>query len=281
MAGYLKQIRNLANLYACPVVCAGDLFDDGWRTHRIPPELINFAITHLPELYAVPGQHDLPHHNYTDIKKSAYWTLVEAGKVVNLSPKEPLIGAWDQPVCLWGFPWGFHPTPCPRKKEDKLTHVAVIHSYVWKDGHSHPGAPEDKHVDAYMPALEGYHAAAFGDNHKGFLYGGRILNCGTLMRRRSDERNYKPHVGLLRADRTISLHYLECGEDKFADLDEKVEQNSEECVINITEFVEELEALGDRGMEFGEVVLRTIKNDKVRDGVRKVVIKALEGKRKK
>ena len=41
--------------------------------------LISFAIRELPSCYAIPGQHDLPNHSYTDIQRSAYWVLVEAG----------------------------------------------------------------------------------------------------------------------------------------------------------------------------------------------------------
>ena len=68
----LVELRTLATLHNCPIVYAGDIFDK-WNS---PPELINFAIEHLPKGHAIPGQHDLPLHNYEDIRKSAYWTLV-------------------------------------------------------------------------------------------------------------------------------------------------------------------------------------------------------------
>ena len=50
----LEQIRDLQKEFDCPVICAGDIFDK-WNS---PPELINFAYDNLPEIYAIPGQHD-------------------------------------------------------------------------------------------------------------------------------------------------------------------------------------------------------------------------------
>ena len=38
------------------------------------PELINWAIKHLPPMLAVPGQHDLPYHDYKELGRSAYAT---------------------------------------------------------------------------------------------------------------------------------------------------------------------------------------------------------------
>ena len=54
MAHYLKKLKDIAKDHAVPIVCAGDVFDK-WNS---PPELINFALKHLPEMYAI-----LPNHN--------------------------------------------------------------------------------------------------------------------------------------------------------------------------------------------------------------------------
>ena len=67
-----------------PILCAGDVFDR-WNS---PPELINFALEYLPpQMYSIPGQHDLPNHNYNEIDRSAYWTLVAANKITNVERK--------------------------------------------------------------------------------------------------------------------------------------------------------------------------------------------------
>jgi DNA repair exonuclease SbcCD nuclease subunit len=79
---YLDQLRELKEKHNAILIVAGDVFDY-WKSS---PELINFAIVHMPECYAVPGQHDLPNHNYNDLHKSAYWTLVEAKIIKHLDP---------------------------------------------------------------------------------------------------------------------------------------------------------------------------------------------------
>jgi hypothetical protein len=105
----LKEVRELQNEHQCVVICAGDIFDrnrkisDGWDA---PAELINFALEELPDgMYAIPGQHDLPNHQYIDIGRSAYWTLVKIGKIKNIAPGHfTNIGPYLQ---LFGFPPGY------------------------------------------------------------------------------------------------------------------------------------------------------------------------------
>lgn len=166
MAYYLTQLNNLAEEHAAPVICAGDIFDK-WNA---PAELINFALAYLPdEMYAVPGQHDLPAHNYDEMNRSAYGTLVEAGKIINLEPGKP---QYDGDLALHGFPWGTPITPL-REKDEDFIHLAVIHQYAHKGkSTSYPGAPADCHVKHLLKQLDGFDAAVFGDNHIHWLRNG-------------------------------------------------------------------------------------------------------------
>ena len=101
MAYYLDQLTALQIKYDhCPIVVAGD-FLDHWNQ---PPELINFLIDELPEnIYGIPGQHDLPNHSYDHIHRSAYWTLVEAGKINDIKYPNRMIVP-DQNLALYSFP---------------------------------------------------------------------------------------------------------------------------------------------------------------------------------
>ena len=167
--GVLSKFISTVNSPGMPpvVVYPGDVFDK-WNPG---PELINFAIKHLPKGWAVPGNHDLPHHNYGGKDRSAYWTLVECGVLQDLAPG---VATGAGLVNLWGFPWGteVHP-PQP---SSLVPDVAVIHAYVWKRGCGHPQAdPADK-VIGWKARVRGYAAAFFGDNHLGFL-SGNVVNC--------------------------------------------------------------------------------------------------------
>lgn len=282
MAGYLGQLAGLAaghgerttfyNGHPVPVICAGDIFDR-WNA---PAELINFALAYLPRMYAVPGQHDLPHHSYEDIRKSAYWTLVEAGKIVDLKPGEPLsIG----PLRLWGFPWGTPVVPCD-KPHDVALEVAVIHAYVWVRNCGYFGAPEEKLVSGYKKSLRGYNVAVFGDNHQGFrvnpTIGQEILNCGGFMRRKSDERDYRPRVGLLHLNGHITRHFLDVSKDKFLGEDE-VPRLLGNNGIESAALIEELSALGDAAIDFADTVRGLLERKTVPPAVKRIVLAALEG----
>ncbi len=162
VAEYLTELKSLSEQHNAPVFCAGDIFDY-WNS---TPELINFAIKFCPHMFAVPGQHDLPHHNYSDIRKTAFWTLAIAGTITPLVPNKPqTIGN----VRAWGFPWNCAVLPLDAPKIEGVIDLAVIHSYIWKKGASHPDADKTKHTAQYAKQLKGFDAAVFGDNHIHFM----------------------------------------------------------------------------------------------------------------
>lgn len=282
MAGYLGQLRGLSEGHGTPgnplpVICAGDIFDR-WNA---PAELINFALACLPRMYGVPGQHDLPHHSYEDIRKSAYWTLVEAGKIVNLEPGKPVgVGTMQ----LWGFPWGIPVEPCPETAHLGLD-VAVVHKYVWSKSTCYPGAPSDSYFMKVQKQLLGFDVAVFGDNHQSFETGGKKLpsdtypkmfNCGGFMRRKSDERDYQPTVGLLHSDGSITRYKLDVSEDKFLDSGD-IPQSLRDNSLGMETFIEELSALGDATIDFRDAVHRLLEREKVSPAVKRIVLTSLEG----
>lgn len=267
-AGYLLQLKKLAvrDLFSdVPVICAGDVFDR-WNA---PAELINMALLHLPPLFAVPGQHDLPHHRYEDRKKSAYWTLVEAGKLTNLEPGKHIeVGR----LRLHGFPWGTDVTPW-EKHHDLLTEVAVVHSYIWRMHKGYEGALESLHMRRWAPRLVGYDVAAFGDNHIPFgakLDGCRVFNCGGFMRRKLDEVDHRPRVGILHADGNVTSHFLDVSKDRFADVDHVASQLDGRSL----QFISELASLTDAGINFETAIKQALET--VDPETARVVLRALD-----
>ena len=82
--GYLQQVADLQKQAGqCPIIIAGDLFNR-WDE---PPEAINRLLAAMPpEVHVIAGNHDMPNHNYRELPRSAYWTLVESGKVIHQTP---------------------------------------------------------------------------------------------------------------------------------------------------------------------------------------------------
>jgi hypothetical protein len=275
MSRPLLELQILKDKHQCPIFCAGDIFDKWFGAiGQNAAELINFAIDRLPEMFAIPGQHDLPLHNIDDVKKSAYYTLVRAGKI-----KEDLITSFVtyKGFNFWGFPFGSKITSVNR---DKYRDIAIIHQYVWIPKHSYPNAPEDGRLRYSAHGWEGYDVMVFGDNHNGFYYEGykqKYFNCGTLMRRKSDEKNYKPQVGLLYSDGTIKPHYLDTSKDKYlVDVTKDEEKFYED--MDVSDFVKELESLGETALDFTDAVKRYFDSKKTNKEIINIVLKAMEKK---
>lgn len=244
MARPLREIKALKKKHDCPAFCTGDIMHTWNKTSS---KLINFAIEEFPFDYAVPGNHDLPYHNIEEIDKSPYHTLELAGVIKTI--KEPL--EFDKFI-VYGVAWGQEPVRPIHNP--LLLNVALIHAYIWKPGYGFPGAPERALLDRWCNALRDYHFAAFGDNHKGFMHVENdltILNCGGFYRRSIDQRDYRPHVGLLYESGAVELHYLDCSQDKMTEDTHLVEIES---YAELDQFMDYIDQEEDNIYDFEEAV---------------------------
>jgi len=266
-----NEILQLANQFQCSVLCVGDIFDR-WNS---PPELINFAIRTLPDkMICIAGQHDLPNHNYDNLSQSAYATLIEASKIQNILPGSRL--ALDH-IMIHSFPFGTKLTPNPLKMH-KLLHIALVHNYLWIKGHSYPTAPQEKMLQCKSfknSKWMGYDAVIYGDNHKGFLtHMGEtpVFNCGTLMRRKVDEKDYNPQIGLLTKTGNIIPHHLDVSNDLVIPTEDLPDMQN---TIDFVMFFKELQKLGDSAFDFSEAVKRFMRIGNTPKRVQEILNKAM------
>jgi len=208
---YLTELRVVAG--ATPIICAGDIFDK-WNS---PPELIEFAIKHMPHMYAIPGQHDLPNHSTAQAHRSAYGCIRAAETITEIPPAGMAIPG----LFLWPFPWGTTPTPCPEASQHGFN-IAVIHQYVHRGGATaYTGADKSGHAMRLMATASGYDVWHTGDNHIPFnaTNKGKLLwNGGGFMARKTDERTHRPRVGLLMNDGGVLVikdHHINTEEDQW------------------------------------------------------------------
>lgn len=301
-AAVLAEVVDLERKYECPVICAGDVFDhhqkvsDGWAA---PPELINYALAYLPKMWAIPGQHDLPNHQYDDVRRSAYWTLVEAGKIKNIEPGGvTILKSPYRHLVLSGYPPGYNLELLDDKVDDSDDEIAagipmtdclflaVIHDYVWIKGHSYKTAPDDRklsrantHNAIYGGHYYGYDVIVYGDNHKGFLTNignTQIFNCGSLMRRKSDEVDYKPQVGLLTSDGRVIQHYLDISEDKYLEVAVVRKKEEEQDTSSMLDVFQELEQLGKTALNFKDAMKAFFHKGKISNEAKQIILKAME-----
>ena len=271
---YEAQLRPIGQLIelqkvhgGCPIICAGDVFDRWYGSReKGTAELINWAIYNLPQMYAVPGQHDLPYHNLDEVKKSAYYTLT-LNEIVCDTSNWLLIG---ENKGVWFVPWGQGIARAAGR------HIVVAHQYVWTGIHHYPGAPASGNIGALMDSLNGYNIAIFGDNHIPFeakVGDCTVFNCGCLIPRKSDERGIRSSVGLIYEDGTIKRHYFDISQDQWMDESDPEIERQESGAIDA--FIEDLGGLESDSLDFRDAIKRYLGENKVRPGVKNMLLEAM------
>jgi DNA repair exonuclease SbcCD nuclease subunit len=272
MARPLTELAELSTYYNAPILCAGDIFDH-WKAE---PQLINFALNNLPHMYAIPGQHDLPLHNIDLLKKSAWWTLALAEKIEPLIYEEPISIVGD--IVIHAFPWGRKLTPLKKGLSKDKYHIALVHDYFWMKEYKYPTAPKKHHISRYIKAIKGYHAVVFGDNHKGFktkVNDVPVYNCGTLMRRRSDEKEYEPRIGLLCRSGKILIHKTSLRSEKLETQEEDMSGQHRISNGELSDFIDGLRDAETLCVDYVEAIEMLMKNYSVSNEVRKILLEAL------
>jgi len=267
MARPLKELTDLQKKHNCPIFCAGDIFDK-WNA---PAELINFAMTHLPYMHCIPGQHDLPEHDLGQIERSAYWTLVKASVIHHM---DHCISFPVQPyILLTAFPFGTEVISCPKKKG--IEEIALTHQYNWVPGASYKGdVPKDHQVDSDRKEFKGYDLVVSGDNHIPFEWTGtpHFINCGGFMNRKSDDA-WHPVVWLLRSDDIVVAHRLDTSKDIYLDT-VTAEKMEEQLDFDLTNMIDGLGKLGTDLIDVRQAFLRAFRREPGRR--MKMLLKAME-----
>jgi len=175
-----------------PIIHAGDLFDY-WN---VTPNVISYMLEHLPEMWSVPGQHDLPYHRMDNLKDSAFHTLEKAGRI-HLLDGESVLDIVNFPtsprIQISAFPFGRELHPSKGKISRVSHHLAVAHHLTYVKN-PFPGA-KDGNVREVMKKLDGYDLILTGDNHQQFTFG-NIVNPGSMMRMTAKQIDHKPAMYL-------------------------------------------------------------------------------------
>ncbi len=267
----INQLRQLQEKFEVSILCAGDIFDR-WNS---VPELTNWAIDYLPHMYAIPGQHDLPQHNYNERNKSAYETLVKAKVLEPLQPDNAQWIAGDTyTLCIDAYPWGYKIQKSTATKDE--IKIAIIHEYNWFANARYPHAPKEQRISAKRKELMAYDVVIFGDNHKGFctkVGKTTIFNCGTLMRRAADEIDYIPQVGLIMSDGKVIPRSLDTKGEKIDGTTDTAQDT--EVMLEVQDFLNALSDLDENPLDFTDVVCRYITDNDIRQGTKQMLLEAI------
>jgi hypothetical protein len=273
MARPLDELTQLQEKYSCPIFCAGDIFDR-WNA---PAELINWAMTHLPYVHCIPGQHDLPEHDLGQIERSAYWTLVKASVIRHLGSESIATCFNMDGIVVHSYPYGVK-ISSRHKLKSKWIQIALIHQYNWVPNAVYKqDAPKDQHVDSSRKEFEGYDLIVAGDNHIPFdvmMGETRFVNCGGFMIRKSDDC-WQPRIWKLIADGRMEPHPLGTSKDKYLDTEDVKRMEEQPEDFDLSELFDSLGKLGTDLIDVRQAFLRAFRGEPNRRT--KMLLKAMEG----
>lgn len=280
----MDQLRTLQGNEPIPIIVAGDLFD----RHNPPLALVNSLLRMLPpNLFAIPGNHDLPHHRFGDMFLSAFGTMVEAGRVRVLLPKQPFdLSTRVSPLRIHSFPCGFAIKPL-KDPHDLVLEIAVVHEYFWTKKTGHAQASPKQRLGRQKERFAGYDVVVVGDNHipwscelstiSTYNCITTVFNAGSLFRRTIDQINHKPSVGLLHPDGSVTRHYLDCSRDQFRS-EEELRGLQPYPLGDLSEFIENVGQLQTAVLDFRSAVEQVLEQKQVTKVIKRIVLQALEGK---
>lgn len=267
------QIRTLQEKYKIPILVAGDIFDF-WKPS---PFLLRWALDNLPDdIYAIPGNHDLPAHNIGRYEESGFGVLEAAGKVRWVREAGKGSASFKKGFgIIYGYHYGKEIDPDPLYFE-LGTSVAMIHQFVYKGRAPFPGAQGK--LSGILKQTSKYDLVLIGDNHKPFTHreGNTLyVNPGSLTRRKADQINHKPRVYLYYAESNeIEPVYLSIDPSAVSrfHLDKNKERDE-----RIDSFVNKLKGNFDLSLDFEENLRDFLKVNKISNYIEKKIMEAVNG----
>ena len=191
----VQFVLDLAKQYSIPIVLGGDISGNSpqwpnWLLERFSGLVRASGV----RILAIPGQHDLPGHNWDRWRESGYGVLVSTGVIVRFYHEAEISGFLG-----YGIPFGrMGEEDLGRIEADLLVlHVLTLESrkMEWEQ--------DQWTADGLLDSAPNVRCILTGDNHKPFvrrLNGRLLVNPGSLMRTKSDQIDHRPRVYLWHAE---------------------------------------------------------------------------------
>lgn len=225
----INYIQNMAKqVKASCIVQPGDFTDSHKANDFLKQYIINWANERKNKgawipIYCVYGQHDMRYHS-SQLENTPLRVLQAAGVVNLLSDKPEEFADHHHEVHIYGAGWN-EEIPVPGNAYNILvTHRMIYQEKLWSK-------QEEGERAVGLLIKTKFDMIVSGDNHQSFLEkkGARyLINCGSLMRMKSDQINHHPCVYIIdTAERKVEKKLIPifAAEDVF-DL-EKVKKEKE------------------------------------------------------
>jgi len=219
----------IAKKYNVPLVVVGDLFDSPTVPHRIVSMLLKHADDVDEGVYILPGQHDLPYHQWKNVDSSAFgnlWALTG-------SPWQHATGIRDVGALGGRELWGDPPLTTPDE-------IIFLHTLVFPSAKDLPPNVEARTAGELLAEYPKAKWIFTGDYHRAFHYeknGRHVVNPGCISRQAADFKDYHPQVWAVDTD-AGSVEAVELPDTSADVVTDEYLRREEEREERITAFVE-------------------------------------------
>jgi DNA repair exonuclease SbcCD nuclease subunit len=233
IVGYVVAV---ARKCLAPLVIVGDVFD----TPTVPHRIVSMFLKHVDDVddgvFVLPGQHDLPYHQWKNVDASAFgnlWTLTA-------SPWQHATGIRDVGALgsreLWGDP------PLTDTAE-----ILFLHTLVFPTAKDLPPNVEARTAAELLADYPKARWIFTGDYHRAFHYekaGRHVVNPGCITRQAADFKDYVPQAWIVDTDAgTVEAVQLPDTEEMVTDEYLRREEEREERISAFVETVKKSEGL--------------------------------------
>jgi DNA repair exonuclease SbcCD nuclease subunit len=246
------------------VLQPGDFFDSPMAPYSLTLETTQFLKTFCyTPIYTVFGQHDLRYHTSKENSPLALLNEVEQVEVIGIK------NIMD--ISIYGCSWG---EEIPKITTNSRINILLIHKMIvdeklWAEQEGHTWAN-------HILANNNFDLIVSGDNHKSFIveWGDKILvNCGSLMRSRIDQKDHKPMIVTYDTDtKEVEYQYIPVKPiEEVMDLKEKEKERNEE----LEAFVKGLSQQKEMGLNFVESLFQFIEDNKIDNSIKTYIEESL------
>jgi DNA repair exonuclease SbcCD nuclease subunit len=277
MAEKLNFISKISREHNATIIQVGDLFDSAKNSNLF----LSYVLTYLPYMTVVPGNHDLPGNTMNNFERSPLNILLKANSIaIGTHTTCSTIGN----VKIHYFPYG----DVNFEEKDKYSvfpdhnNIAVLHHPIYSGQvpfYHKNYAVNVNQIRKYFPEFDWVVA---GDIHSPFVNTRKkpyVLNCGSVLRLTSVQKEYKPAIWLMNLD-TLEVKKIEIPvqENVMSEDSEKIENKKSE---SLAAFVEHFRPDKENGfLQYEEYIEKYLKENKVQPAVKKAIknIMAMEEK---
>lgn len=254
----LREIVEIVSAKKIPLLVIGDIFNRSNPSAEIITMMIEILNPIKEYIYFIPGNHDLPYHQWKNENKSAYGILK---RIFNEITDLEEIGA---------APFGE-----PLNNPD--AEIICVHELIFPDDKSRPIKGIGKTAEELAKEYPKAKWILTGDYHHHFLYysnNQHVINPGCIIRQAADLKDYKPSIYEINTN-TDDITPISLIDSKYL-LNDNYLQEEENRNERIDSFVSTIEKNGKVSLNFIENLEQKMNAPSVDSETKKILTEIIE-----